>query len=177
MGLFQGLLEVTQFHHQLSESIIFNYTSQSCFCSRVSLKYQGKIPHANSYTSFLTRVGTLTHWHSLTAVERQPVWMALAASTAINGRRRGDGIIYLLGNSFRITVQKLCDICEGVSKSFRTGRLERELQMVQLSATKCSCIAILWVSLVSFTALTLRVAYQRVFIVVNVYFVIELTSS
>jgi hypothetical protein len=32
---------------------------------------------------------------------------------------------------------------EGVSKSFRTGRLERELQMVQLSATMCSCIAIL----------------------------------
>jgi hypothetical protein len=32
---------------------------------------------------------------------------------------------------------------EGVSKSFRTGRLERELQMVQLSATRCSRIAIL----------------------------------
>jgi len=32
---------------------------------------------------------------------------------------------------------------EGVSKSFRTGRLERELQMVQLFATMCSCIAIL----------------------------------
>jgi hypothetical protein len=32
---------------------------------------------------------------------------------------------------------------EGVSKSFRTGRLERELQMVQLSAIRCSCIAIL----------------------------------
>jgi hypothetical protein len=31
----------------------------------------------------------------------------------------------------------------GVSKSFRTGRLEQELQMVQLSATRCSCIAIL----------------------------------
>jgi hypothetical protein len=31
---------------------------------------------------------------------------------------------------------------EGVSKSFRTGRLERELQMVELSATRCSCIAI-----------------------------------
>jgi hypothetical protein len=30
--------------------------------------------------------------------------------------------------------------CGGVSKSFRTGRLERELQMVQLSATRCSCI-------------------------------------
>jgi flagellar biosynthesis regulator FlbT len=32
---------------------------------------------------------------------------------------------------------------ECVFKSFRTSRLERELQMVQLSATKCSCIAIL----------------------------------
>jgi hypothetical protein len=29
----------------------------------------------------------------------------------------------------------------GVTKSFWTGRLERELQMVQLSATRCSCIA------------------------------------
>jgi hypothetical protein len=32
---------------------------------------------------------------------------------------------------------------EGVSKSFRTGQLERELQMVQLSAIRFSCIAIL----------------------------------
>jgi len=33
---------------------------------------------------------------------------------------------------------------EGIFKSFRTGHLEeRELQMVQLSATRCSCIAIL----------------------------------
>jgi len=32
---------------------------------------------------------------------------------------------------------------EGVSKSFRTGRQERELQMVQLSAIRCNCIAIL----------------------------------
>jgi hypothetical protein len=32
---------------------------------------------------------------------------------------------------------------EGVSESFRPGRLERELLMVQLSATRCSCIAIL----------------------------------
>jgi hypothetical protein len=61
---------------------------------------------------------------------------------------------------------------ESVSKSFRTGRLERELQMVQLSATRCSCIAILWVSLVSFVAPTLCVASQRVFVVV-VYFVID----
>jgi hypothetical protein len=32
---------------------------------------------------------------------------------------------------------------EDVSESFQTGRLERELQMVQLSAIRCSCIAIL----------------------------------
>jgi len=32
---------------------------------------------------------------------------------------------------------------EGLTKSFRTGRVERELQMVQLSAITCSCIAIL----------------------------------
>jgi hypothetical protein len=61
---------------------------------------------------------------------------------------------------------------EGVSKSFRTGCLERELQMVQLSATRCSCSAILWVSLVSFASIAFCVASQRVFIVV-VDFVID----
>jgi hypothetical protein len=64
------------------------------------------------------------------------------------------------------------DIYEGVSKRFRTGRLERELQMVQLSATSCSCIAILWVSLVNFAAITLCVTSQWVFIVV-VCFIID----
>jgi hypothetical protein len=42
-------------------------------------------------------------------------------------------------------------VCEGLSKSFRTCCLERELQMVQLSATR-------WVSLVSFAAKILCVA-------------------
>jgi hypothetical protein len=51
-------------------------------------------------------------------------------------------------------------IYESVSKSFRTGRLERKLQMVKLSATRCSCFAILWVRLVSFAAITLCVASQ-----------------
>jgi hypothetical protein len=60
---------------------------------------------------------------------------------------------------------------EGVSKSFRTGSLEREQQMVQLSATRCSFVAILWVSLVSFVVITLCVASQRVFIVV--YFITD----
>jgi hypothetical protein len=58
---------------------------------------------------------------------------------------------------------------KGVSKSFRTGRLELEPQMVQLSATRFSCIAILWVSIVSFPAINLCVASQRVFIVVVIY--------
>jgi hypothetical protein len=61
---------------------------------------------------------------------------------------------------------------EGVSKSFRTGRLERELQMVQLSTTRCNCIVILWVSLVSSAAITLCVASQRVFVVVVVVVVV-----
>jgi hypothetical protein len=59
---------------------------------------------------------------------------------------------------------------EGVSKSFRTGRLERELQMVPLSATSCSCIAILWVSVVSFATVTLCIASQRLISKVRVYF-------
>jgi hypothetical protein len=62
---------------------------------------------------------------------------------------------------------------EDVSRSFRTGRLERELQMVQLSVTRCCCIVILWVSLVSFSSITLCVASQRVFTLVVVYFVID----
>jgi hypothetical protein len=62
---------------------------------------------------------------------------------------------------------------EGVTKSFRTGRLERELQMVELSATKCKCIAILWVSLVSFVVIILCIASQRMFNVVRVYFFID----
>jgi hypothetical protein len=60
---------------------------------------------------------------------------------------------------------------KAVSKSFRTGRLEWELQMIQHSAIRCSCIAILWVILISFVAITLGVASQWVFIVV--YFVID----
>jgi hypothetical protein len=62
---------------------------------------------------------------------------------------------------------------ESVSKSVRTGRLERELQMVQLSATRCSCTSIWWVSSVSFAAITLCVASQRVVSKVSVYFVIH----
>jgi hypothetical protein len=63
---------------------------------------------------------------------------------------------------------------EGASKSFRTGRLERELQTVHFSPTRRVYVAILWISLVSSVAITLCVvAFQRVFIVVSAYFVID----
>jgi hypothetical protein len=39
------------------------------------------------------------------------------------------------------SIQKGLSKYDGVSKSFRTGCLERELQMMHLSATRCSCIA------------------------------------
>jgi hypothetical protein len=90
--------------------------------------------------------------------------------------------IFLQNSSFTPVSVSMCFITikqllllpkmyDWVSKSFRTGRLERELQTIQLCATRCSCIAILWVSLVSFVAITLCVASQRVFIVVH--FVID----
>jgi len=40
-----------------------------------------------------------------------------------------------------ISVGSLATINEDVSKSFRTGRMEQQLQVVQLSATRCGCIA------------------------------------
>jgi hypothetical protein len=66
--------------------------------------------------------------------------------------------------------RKADHLYEGVTKIFQTGRLERELQIVELSATSCSWVVILWVSLVSFAAITLCVTSQRVFVVVVVYF-------
>jgi hypothetical protein len=45
--------------------------------------------------------------------------------------------------------------------------------MAQLSATTCSCIAILWVSLVIFVAITVYIVSQLVFIAVSVYFIID----
>jgi hypothetical protein len=60
---------------------------------------------------------------------------------------------------------------ESVYKNFPDWPPGARMQMVQLSATRCSCIAILWVSLASFAAITLYVASQRVFIFVSVYFV------
>jgi hypothetical protein len=48
--------------------------------------------------------------------------------------------------SMRKTAHTRCEnltgMYEGVSRSFWTGRLEQELQMVQLSATRCCCITI-----------------------------------
>jgi hypothetical protein len=83
----------------------------------------------------------------------------------------------LIKDKFQSTSSPHRRMYEGVSKSFRIGRLERELQMVQLSATRCSFIAILWVSLVSFAAITFWRGQQRVIPKVSVYFVIDLVRK
>jgi hypothetical protein len=49
--------------------------------------------------------------------------------------------------------------------------------MVQLSATRCSFIAILRVSLVSFAAITLCVASQRGFVIVVVFISLSTQSG
>jgi hypothetical protein len=54
---------------------------------------------------------------------------------------------------------------QGCVKKSWTGHLEQELQMVQLSATRCICVTILLASLMSFVAITLCVASQWVLIV------------
>jgi hypothetical protein len=81
--------------------------------------------------------------------------------------------LHLINNSSNVPFFYNYRPYEGVSKSFQTGRLEQELQMVQLSATRCSYIAILWASLVSFAAITLCVISQWVFIVASIYFVTD----
>jgi len=48
--------------------------------------------------------------------------------------------------------------------------------MVEFCATRCSCIATLWVSLVSFAAITSCAASRRVFVVV-IYFVTDLVRK
>jgi hypothetical protein len=80
-------------------------------------------------------------------------------------------IILLISTAANHIYVPLLALYVSLSKSFRTGRLEPELQTIQLSATRRSCIAILWVCLVSFAVITLFVASQRVFVVV--YFVID----
>jgi hypothetical protein len=71
-------------------------------------------------------------------------------------KAQGQLYLYCLSISIITTMLMLKEYTyEGVSKSFRTGPRERKLQMVQLSATKCSC-------LVSFAAISLCVASQRV---------------
>jgi hypothetical protein len=100
-------------------------------------------------------------------------WDVTPCSDVVGYRHFGGPCCLAEDGSSKIVRSDCTLTYEGVSKTFRTGRLERELQMVQLSATRCSCNAILWVSLVSFAAITLCVASQQVFVAVYVYFVID----
>jgi hypothetical protein len=67
----------------------------------------------------------------------------------------------------------ICIRVRGCIQKFLDWPPGATMQVVGLSATKCSCIAILWVSLVRFAAITLYVTSQRVFIVVSVRFVTD----
>jgi hypothetical protein len=67
---------------------------------------------------------------------------------------------HVLGMNTQNTVIFQATLYEDVSKSFWTGCLEWELQMVQPSATKYNFIAILCVSLVSFAIINFCVASQ-----------------
>jgi hypothetical protein len=49
--------------------------------------------------------------------------------------------------------------------------------MEQVSATRCSCVAVLCVGLVSFAAITICIASYRLFIVVSLYVVIDLARK
>jgi hypothetical protein len=130
-----------------------------------------------------TGSGNLTGLHCLYDITGWPILLPGPQTSSgslllLHSTQRICRVEYVSTRAFVLSVPKTLSHAwwtwtayEGVTKSFRTGRLERELQMVQLSATRCSYIAILWVSLVSFVVITLCVSSQRVFIVV-VYFVI-----
>jgi hypothetical protein len=79
--------------------------------------------------------------------------------------------------SVLVTALNVMNTYERVSRSFRTGLLERELQMIQLSATSCNCIAVLWISLVSFAAVTLCVASQRVLLLLLLLLFISISTQ
>jgi hypothetical protein len=48
-------------------------------------------------------------------------------------------VCYIGHTNIQAVAEILNTTYEGVSKSFRTGRLERELKTIQLFATRCSC--------------------------------------
>jgi hypothetical protein len=83
-----------------------------------------------------------------------------------------DAFYHLIRADHYTIRRKLILNIRGCMQKFPDWPPRARTQMVQLSATMCSCIAILWVSLVSSAAIILCVASQRVFIVV-VYFVIH----
>jgi hypothetical protein len=73
--------------------------------------------------------------------------------------------------TFSATVALREWVVRGCIRKFPDWTTGARTQMVQFSATRCRCIDILWVSLLSFAAVTLCVASQRVFVVV--YFIID----
>jgi hypothetical protein len=131
----------------------------------------------SDYINLFVRIAHIICNHpSILQTWRPPTYRVQSADKSADGFP-GDGCRqdmhnlrdYLKANQKQLHTSRVINQSsyEGVTKSFRTGRLERELQMIQLSTTRYSCIAILWVSLVSFAAITLCVASQTVFIFIS----------
>jgi hypothetical protein len=104
-----------------------------------------------------TEWGPLQIWfNALFSILRTPlIYQVIVPKLFINN-------VIFISSGIRRCIQKFPDWPPGA----RT-------EMVHLSAPRFCCIAILWVSLVSFATLTLYVASQRVFIFVSIYFLID----
>jgi hypothetical protein len=114
---------------------------------------------------------TISPWRGLSVHLQYCMWNSVVSSS-IHLKRHKHALINLHSyytKYFRVSFYK-----QGCIQSFQTGYLEQELEMVQLSATRCNCIAILWVSLVNFATITLCVA-SRVFVVA--YFVMTQSGN
>jgi hypothetical protein len=162
----QNSFTQTIFYLLFGSTSIFNSWDELCVCHYIWLRFQWKLlelwpPDA----IYCGNIYSLTEKQMRT--KGQLCCGAGTKSAYLNETRSSHYIRMFPTMSFVWQIDK----CVRVSKSFRTGHLEREMQMVQLSATRCSCIAILRVSLASFAVITVCVASQRVFIVV--YFVID----
>jgi hypothetical protein len=107
----------------INSASIYHITSKSLLWVLNALKQVLWMTHFNVSVNQFRYFHALLIVVSLMCIEKPNRWLCR------HGRH--------CANSLRI-------IYEGVSESFWTGRLERELQMVQLSATRCSCIDIFW---------------------------------
>jgi hypothetical protein len=111
------------------------------------------------------------YFHSLAALSRVKAWVG---GQGIGWTSEQVWTIVFIGSSEEV---RLLFDAGGCIQKFPDWPPGAKLQMLQLSAASCRCIAILWFSLVSFAAITLCVASQRVFFIVVVYLVMTQSGN